>query len=172
MELLTERLRLVPHGTEYILTTCDYAMDIENTQYMLNLPADSVESTLEYLKYVEGEWAKTTPLLFEFAIFYEGVHIGSLGIDVDEERTEAEFGWIINKKYWNRGITYEAAKAVMEFAKEELGVKRFFAHCDSENIGSYRVMEKLGMVRKDCYGGRKNKSSKEERMECLYELLV
>lgn len=33
-------------------------------------------------------------------------------------------------------------------------------------------MEKLGMVRMGCNGGRKNKSSDEERKEYLYELKI
>ena len=170
MEIRTERLVLVPHGTRFLDSTYEYASDLENTRYMINLPTDSLEDTREYLEYVEGEWAKEIPLLYEFAITYDNQHVGSVGIDVDEARTTAEFGWCLSKKYWNRGFTTEAAKAVFEFAINELGVKHFIAHCDSENVASYSVMEKLGMERKDCYGGRKNRASDEERMELLYEL--
>lgn len=57
-------------------------------------------------------------------------------------------------------------------ANEKLGITKFIAHCDSENIASSSVMEKLGMVKVDEYGGRYNKQSPEERRECLYEMVL
>ena len=53
-----------------------------------------------------------------------------------------------------------------------MGVTHFYAHCDTENYGSYKTMEKIGMVRTDEYGGRKNKNSDEERREYQYEIRV
>ena len=66
----------------------------------------------------------------------------------------------------------EAAAVLIEFAGNERGVTHFIAYCDTENIGSYRVMEKLGMKRTAEHGGRKNKASQEERMEYRYELFT
>ena len=57
----------------------------------------------------------------------------------------------------------------MKYAAENLGIRHFIAHCDSENTGSYKVMEKLGMKRTGESGGRRNKLSSEERIELLYE---
>lgn len=52
-----------------------------------------------------------------------------------------------------------------------LSVKKFIAHCDSENIASWKTMEKLGMKRVSCTGGRYNKiAPTEERKEFLYEM--
>ena len=42
---------------------------------------------------------------------------------------------------------------------------------DSENIASWKTMEKLGMKRVSCTGGRYNKiAPTEERKEFLYEM--
>lgn len=57
----------------------------------------------------------------------------------------------------------------MEYCRAS-GPSRFIAHCDSENTASRRVMEKLGMSLREISHGRKNRSSDEERDECLYEL--
>ncbi len=48
---------------------------------------------------------------------------------------------------------------------------RFIAHCDSENIGSYKVMEKLGMSFVSCSEGRKNKASDEERCPMTFIII-
>ena len=61
---------------------------------------------------------------------------------------------------------------IINFAKQELKIRRFIAHCDGENISSYRVMEKLGMSLTDKINGRKNKSSDEDREELTYLLEI
>ena len=63
-------------------------------------------------------------------------------------------------------------RALLDFARERLGITRFIAHCDAENAASYRVMEKLGMKRISVTGGRKNKAADGESEECTYRLDV
>ena len=91
---------------------------------------------------------------------------------INKDNAEGEFGWIINKKYWGNGYAEEAAKGILNFAVQELRVRKFVAHCDSENIGSYRVMERLGMSLVSKIQGRRNKSSKEDREELMYSLEI
>ena len=59
----------------------------------------------------------------------------------------AEFGFAFNRLYWNQGYATEAARAVLDAAFRSLNMHRVCAGCDARNIGSYRVMEKLGMRR-------------------------
>ena len=172
MEIRTERLLLEPLGIKYLNTVHEYASDLETTKFMMWLPNDTIEETADFLKKSDAEWAKALPSYYEFAVIFEGRQVGAVSIYLDEKRTTGEFGWILNKAYWNKGIATEAAKALFEFATNELGLKCVQAHCDSENIASSKVMEKLGMKRISCEGGRKNKSSDEERYEFLYELKV
>lgn len=48
---------------------------------------------------------------------------------------------------WGQGYATEAARAILEFGFAELGVRRIWATCRPENVGSCRVLEKIGMVR-------------------------
>ncbi|MBR6344104.1 MAG: GNAT family N-acetyltransferase [Lachnospiraceae bacterium] len=168
LTLTTKRLTLKPMCMDYLESTHEYASDPENTTYMLMLPNDSIEETIGYLKGAEEEIKKDDPSFYEMAVFYEGKHIGAVSIYLDDERQSGEFGWLINKRYHGNGFAPEAAKALLDYSINTLGVRHFIAHCDSENIASKRVMEKLGFVLKDEYGGRKNKQSDEDRRECLY----
>jgi RimJ/RimL family protein N-acetyltransferase len=68
----------------------------------------------------------------------------------------ADLGWILDKNYWNHGFVTEAAFAVVKLAKS-LGYKKLIAQCDKDNIGSYRVMEKIGMTLFSDNGVRFNK---------------
>ncbi len=58
-----------------------------------------------------------------------------------------EIGWVINPRYQNNGFAYEAASQTLEYAFKTLGVHRVIATAQPENNASYRLMEKLGMVR-------------------------
>ncbi|MCR5495214.1 MAG: GNAT family N-acetyltransferase [Treponema sp.] len=80
--------------------------------------------------------------------------------------------WLgLSKVAQGNGYAVEAAKALMVWAVRNLSVKKFIAHCDSENIASWKTMEKLGMKRVSCTGGRYNKiAPTEERKEFLYEM--
>ena len=173
IEIKTERLTLTPLGMKYLAEVNEYALDKDNTKFMMFLPNESVEETMEFLESVERDWASENQMNFEFAILFEGDMVGAISITKEEENpASVEFGWILNKKYWRKGIASEAAIALMKYAKENMGVTHFYAHCDTENEGSYRTMEKIGMVRTDEYGGRKNKGSDEERREYQYEIDV
>ena len=118
------------------------------------------------IRFLESTHAYASDI--ENTILLEDKHIGAVSLSREEENVW-ELGWILNKLYWRQGYTLEAAKALMEYANMKLGVTKFCAHCDTENIGSYRVMEALGMRRVSQTFGRKNKSSEELRGEYRYE---
>ncbi len=58
-----------------------------------------------------------------------------------------EIGWVFNPNYYNNGYASEAAEAVLDYGFKEMKLHRIIATCQPENIGSYRVMEKIGMRR-------------------------
>ena len=59
----------------------------------------------------------------------------------------ADFGYVLNRKYWNAGYATEAARAVLDCAFANLGLHRVYATCDTRNVASLRVLEKLSMRR-------------------------
>lgn len=172
IEIKTQRLTLKPLGPEYLLSTHKYSSDVDNCRLMVYLPNESLEETAQFLADVEAEWAKDKPSFYEFAILLNGEHIGAISLYIENEGRSLELGWIIDKKYWGNGYTTEAGKALIDYGVNTLGFRHFIAHCDSENVASYRVMEKLGMTRTDSYGGRKNRASDEDRIEFLYEITI
>jgi RimJ/RimL family protein N-acetyltransferase len=170
IEIKTERLFIKPLGTEYLDEVNEYALNVENTKFMRFLPYDDTEETLSFLKEVDEEWAKEEPRFFEFAILlHDGTFVGSISIYYEDGPWE--LGWIIYKRYWGKGYAFEAARALLDCFMER-GCKHFIAHCDAENIPSYRLMEKLGMKKTGEHGGRKNRASLHESFEYTYELII
>ena len=169
IQLNTERLALKPLGSQYLETVNEYALNPENTKYMCHLPKKDSEETLVFLRAIDEEWRKKTPEFYEFAVIYQGRHIGAVSLYFEEGI--GELGYIIHRDFWGCGFATEAAKAIIEYFSGQ-GCKHFIAHCDTENSASCRVMEKLGMIRTKINGGRKNRSSEQERYEYQYELTV
>lgn len=170
--LKTERLEIVPQSLEWLESTHAYASDRENMRFMIFLPSDSIEETAEFLRGAEAEWRSENPRDLECVILCKGAHVGGINLELLDDGG-AEMGWCLAKSAQGNGYAVEAARALVEWASENLGVKKFIAHCDSENVPSWKTMEKLGMKRVSCYGGRHNKiNPDEERQEFLYEMFA
>ena len=140
----TDRLTLRPLSTRDLLTVHKYATDLDVTKYMINLPNQNIVETLEFLLWCEDEWEKDIPTNYEFAICLNDKHVGAISLSqVDDDCYE--LGWILDKDYHGNGYATEAARELTRFAKS-LGAKKLIAHCDTRNVASKRVMEKLGMT--------------------------
>jgi ribosomal-protein-alanine N-acetyltransferase len=59
---------------------------------------------------------------------------------------ELEIGYRIDPSYWRRGIATEAARAVRDYAFNELRLPRVISLIHPDNIPSRRVAEKNGMT--------------------------
>ncbi|MGI8470313.1 MAG: GNAT family N-acetyltransferase [Pyrinomonadaceae bacterium] len=61
------------------------------------------------------------------------------------ETGETEIGYAVAKKFWRRGYATEAARRILQYGFDELGLDKIVAVTRPENVASRRVMEKLGM---------------------------
>lgn len=186
-QLESSRLILVPTGMQYFETRSRIAGDIENTRFMMFLPKPPDE-TKNYLEKCELQWKSENQDLFEFEILLKEENatsiselksIGGISFELLDSNPDivkifgnnvADMGWILDKNFWNKGFVTEAANLIVDFVKS-LGIKMIFAQCDSENIGSWRVMEKIGMKRICDNGKRFNKSEPNiEKTEYTYAI--
>lgn len=87
---------------------------------------------------------------YQFAVVRKdgGRLIGNCGIRVNApEHREANIGYELNPDAWGQGLATEAAREIVRFGFEDLGLHRIWAECNAENAGSVRVLRKLGMQR-------------------------
>jgi ribosomal-protein-alanine N-acetyltransferase len=54
-------------------------------------------------------------------------------------------GYIFHPKYYRQGYATEATRAVIKFAFTELNAHRIVAYCGTENVASWKVLEKCNM---------------------------
>lgn len=75
-----------------------------------------------------------------------GSMIGNCGIRINDVTLgEANIGYELAPVYWGRGYATEAARAIVSFGFDDLGLHRIWAECIADNTASARVLEKLGM---------------------------
>lgn len=87
-----------------------------------------------------------------FAIEYNGNAIGGIGIikQTDVFRKNAEIGYWLGEKYWNKGFATKALNAMVQYTFENFDVNRLFAHVFESNISSIRVLTKCGFTEEAC----------------------
>lgn len=60
-----------------------------------------------------------------------------------------EIGWLVRQDRWRRGYAEEAMRAVIDWGFAVHGAPRLAALTCEANVGSWRLMEKLGMERRE-----------------------
>jgi RimJ/RimL family protein N-acetyltransferase len=58
-----------------------------------------------------------------------------------------EVGYIFNKKYQRKGYATESLRAIIEYGFKELEVHKIIAHCNPNNIQSWKLLERVKMKR-------------------------
>ncbi|HSN22773.1 MAG TPA: GNAT family N-acetyltransferase [Methylomicrobium sp.] len=58
-----------------------------------------------------------------------------------------ELMYVFNRNFWKQGYATEAAQAIVDYGFSKLQLHRIYATCRPENIGSWHVLEKVGMQR-------------------------
>lgn len=86
---------------------------------------------------------------FDFAIIYEDDFVGVIGGNGQNDiyRHSAEIGYWLGEPYWGKGIASEAVKLIVEYAFNELDIKRLFTSVFDYNPASMKVLEKAGFQR-------------------------
>lgn len=98
--------------------------------YILNGPVASYE------KFGFGLWLVETKESRE--------PVGICGLIKREALADVDLGYALLPEHWSRGYAFEAASAVMAYARERLGLRRLAAITDADNLASIRLLEKAG----------------------------
>ena len=126
-----------------------YASQTIVCQYQPWGPNTEEESKSFVMQIIED--AKLKPRSrFVFAVFDKENNemIGSGEFNLrDLSNKVGEIAYIINPDFWGKGIATEVANVLIEFGFKILHLHRIYATCDPRNIGSIKVLEKIGMTK-------------------------
>ncbi|RGA00405.1 N-acetyltransferase [Microbispora triticiradicis] len=89
------------------------------------------------------------PGWFQYAVELraEECLIGDVGVNLHENRMQAELGFTLAARWQGRGYATEAVRAVLRDLFERRGLRRVSAECDARNTSSARLLERVGFRR-------------------------
>jgi len=142
--LETARLLMRPPTSADLEDLCRLTGDPEVMRYLGKGVRTRKETESALVTAIE-HWVR-----HEFGIWFvydreNGEFLGRCGLRYFQDTPDIELSYSFAKSTWGRGIASEAAAASMNFGFERLRLERIIAIAMPENIGSRRVMEKLGM---------------------------
>ena len=146
-DLTTERLRLrapLPRDASALLTLIG---DPEVTKYINVATITTLPEAQAVLERLDQRYAARDMIRWAIELVEHNEMIGTVGLlRFDFEHRHAELGYDIARRWWGRGLTPEAAGAVIRYGFSVLGLHRIEAGVLPENDASVRVLQKLGFV--------------------------
>ncbi len=145
-QLETERLHLRLFTLADVQIMFELNSDPEIIRYAEATPARDLQEARQRLEQGPlADYKKYGYGRFAVELKETGKVIGFCGIKYIPEIDLPEVGYRYLTEYWGRGIGTEAARVCVDFARDDLKIKKLVALIMPENMGSIKVAEKLGM---------------------------
>lgn len=106
------------------------------------------QETHDEIAYVIAAQAESPRIRYQFAVTFpaRSVLIGYCRLTITNTTLKsAEIGYFFARPFWGQGYATEAATALLSLGFDDLGLHRIAGECIGSNIGSARVLEKIGM---------------------------
>ena len=124
----------------------EYASDSEVTQFLSWDTYKSIDMAVDYIENVLLKYSKNEIAPWGIEWKENSKMIGSIDfVGYDRKNFSAEIGYVLNKKYWNKGIMTEVLKEIVKFGFDEMNLVRIETRLDSMNVASEREMQKNGL---------------------------
>lgn len=139
----TERLSMRRLMSNDYKAMAAWDMDERVYKYLLGSACKTPEEPLSWLPKKDPN-SKVNILMLVTAKS-DGHAVGIYALNHEIERGVWSLSYVNRFDDWGKGYTTEGMRALMEHARKTYGAKVFEGECAKENIGSAKVMEKLGL---------------------------
>lgn len=124
----------------------NWATDTKTTKFLPWKTHENVEFTRALLTDYTDNYKNDNVYNWVIEVKEENKIIGSIGVvRINELNFSCEVGYCISSEFWNKGITTEAMRAVIDYLFKEVGFNRIVALYDTNNQASGKVMIKSNM---------------------------
>lgn len=148
--LTTERLRLEPFDDHHLDGLNAMHSDPEVMRFLGG--PESRARTMEIIQRVKSRWIDYGYSWWSFVERATDEVVGAGAIqnlrksgDTPDRACPLEVGWRLRRDRWHRGLAFEAAVAMGDFAFQTLRADVLLAVCNPDNAASAAVMKRLGM---------------------------
>jgi len=116
----------------------------------------TVDDTRKFIEACQSRFQDRTCI--DLGIYYkpednDGLWIGYVGLHGVEEHNhiqngEASIGYWVDKPFNKRGIATDAARWMMRFGFQDMGLSRIIIECSDDNEATVKIAEKIGLKKK------------------------
>ena len=149
IEVETPRLLLRPIQNTDAKGIFELDSDPEVHRYLGNRPIQSMKEAEGIVAYIQeqyetygfGRWAVIDKATNEFAGWSGLKYETKVRKDMDYN----DLGYRLKRSFWGLGIATETALEALKFGFQTLGLDEIYAGADVNNIGSNKVLQKVGL---------------------------
>jgi RimJ/RimL family protein N-acetyltransferase len=172
MILKTELLNLRPLEAEDAAAIHLMMSDAEVMAFWDSEVIDDPALTIDIVERQLGEAARDEARYWTMQLAADGGFLGLCDLsEIDRRHSRADVGFMVARRYWGGGYTFEAMHAVIGHAAQGLRLKRLQARTHLGNVRSMRLLDRLGFKREGLLRGYVERDG--ERRDCvLFGLLL
>lgn len=149
-QLETDRLLLRGWRESDLSAVVDMNSDPDVMRYIGNGAVATEQQCRDMIANQQRQWEDKGFGFFAVQLRSTGETIGLCGLNVPlfypEILPAVEIGWRLRRAHWGKGYATEAASAALEFGFTDRDLSTIYGFANSENTGSLRIMDKIGMT--------------------------
>lgn len=143
--LTTERLTLQLHEESDLDNLFILRSDPQVMTYMDKPAATDKSAVLQKIKEIRQDFEDKKGINWTMKLKGSDEAIGYMSLwRIDHTNHRVEIGYALKKEYWKQGLSFEAAKKVIDFAFNKLKAHSIMANLNPDNQGSKSLLLKLG----------------------------
>ena len=145
--IVTERLILRDFRATDWEEVHSYAADPEVVRFMNwgpNTPSDTQNFIAQAMRLAQEEPRRS----YQVAVVAKATErvLGGAALKMlERDPLSGELGYTLHPSAWGQGYGTELARAILAFGFRDLGLDRIWASCRPENLGSRRILKKVGL---------------------------
>lgn len=145
IRLPTDRLVLRPTEPADVARALEIRSNPEVARNLVSatIPPDVEKMTSWFASHAD-EWRQGTA--YRLAITLDSRLIGVCDV-FDVAEGEGEIGYWLDRAVWGRGFGLEAARRLVRFALDDVGLTSLLAGCADDNAASAMILTRLGFTR-------------------------
>lgn len=145
--LLTERLRLRPFLADDAVAVQRLAGAREIADTAISIPHPySLQAAKAWIAGQAFSFQQGASLHLAIELQGRGQLVGAIElVNIDPEPAQAELRFWVGKPWWGKGYATEAAREIIDYGFESLGLNRIYAHFLLRNPRSRQLLRRLRM---------------------------
>ncbi len=143
--IYSARLCLRLLGDSDVVALLEVNGDEEVTRFLPYATWKSIADGQAWFEHRSGHQASGIALHFAIVAKDTGTAIGTCSLfQFDEDNLHAKIGYVLGRAFWGQGYAREAIAALIDFAFNEMSLRRLQAEAAPQNTASTRLLQRLG----------------------------